>query len=118
MPTLSTGRPPYAIEFDHLTKRYGRHAVVDDLFIHCSARARHGLPGPERIREVDDDEGLARTGFGQRGPGNHRGSDLATCPTPPARSGSSSNKTHSTRGGAVATTSRSSPTSRESRPDE
>ena len=46
MPTQRGGRPSYEIEIEHLSKRYGRHAVVDDLSFTVQPGRVTGFLGP------------------------------------------------------------------------
>jgi hypothetical protein len=67
---------------EHLTKRYGDQHRRRRPHVHGAARAGDRLPRPERLREVDDDEGHARPRGRRPRPGDDRRPPLPRPPDP------------------------------------
>ena len=72
----------HALEVNHVTKRYGRTTVVDDLIVHCPSGPGHRVPRTKRCREVDHDEDPPRPGVGRPGQHHDRRPPLPELPDP------------------------------------
>ena len=66
----------HTLEIQQVTKRYGHDVVVDDLSFTVRPGTRHGIPGTQWCRQVDDHEDPAGSRLGRPGPRIHRRNPL------------------------------------------